>query len=84
MSDNNESSVSLQCMADDAEMSSVTVLLSVSPVNIMSLSAVHFTDDVCLQLCVPRAREDSDNIRIHVSVLDFARSALVDVACSVM
>ena len=85
-SDNSENSASLQCLADDVEMSSITLLLSMSPVNITStsLSAVHFPDDICLQLCVPRAREKTDSISIPVSALDFARSALVDVACSLM
>jgi len=76
--DNSEHNVSLQCMADDAAMSSITVSLSMSPVNITSLSSMHFPDDICLRLCVPRARENSDDICIVVSLLDFTRSAFVE------
>jgi len=70
--------VSLQCMADDAELSSMSVLLSVCPTNVTSLTAVDFPNDVHIQLCLPHARENADYIQVVVTILDFARSALVD------
>jgi len=74
--------VSLQCLADNAALSSVTLLLSISPVNTVSLSTVDFPDDVFLRLCVAHASEKSDAIRVAVSVLDFVRFVLI--VCSLI
>jgi len=56
----------------------VTVSLSVSPVNVTSLSTVDFPGDVRLQLHMPRACDNIFDIRIVLTILDFARSALID------
>ena len=56
------------------------MLLSVTPVNVTSQSAVGFPDDIFFQLCMPRAVENADNnIHMIVGVLDFVRSAHLDV-----
>jgi len=74
-----DNTVSLQCLANDAMLSSVTVLLSITSVDISSLSSAYFPDDIIFRLCLPHARENVDNIRIVVGVLDFVRSVLQDV-----
>jgi len=78
------SSVSLQCFADDTELHSLTMLLSVTLVNVTSPSAADFLDDIFVRLYVPGARENSDNIRVTFGVLDFVRSALFDFVCCLM
>jgi len=76
MSGNGDSSVSFQCLADNAALSSLTLLLSVSPLNAESLTAVDFPDDVFLRLCLPQASKNADDIQVVVNVLDFVRSVL--------
>ena len=59
------------------------MLLSVTPVNVTSQSAVGFPDDIFFKLCMPRAVENADNnIHMIVGVLDFVRSAHLDVHVS--
>ena len=68
--------MSLQCLADDANLHSVTASVSVTPVSVTSLPAGDFPADVFLRLCMPRSRENVDSVRVIVGVLDFIRSAL--------
>ena len=74
--------MSLHCLADNAALSSLTLLLSVSPLNAESLTAVDFPDVIFLQLCLPQASKNADDIQVVVSVLDFVRSVLF--VCSLM
>jgi len=73
-SGDNIDTVSLQCLADNSECNSLTVLLSVSPVNNAALDC---PDDIILRLSVPHASEIAHEIRVVVSVFDFVRSVLL-------
>jgi len=69
-------SASLECSADDVDQSPVTLLLlCVTPTDITSTDLF---DDIHLQLCMPHACKKVIDICIHVTILDFVRSALTD------
>ena len=72
--------MSLQCLAEDAALSSLTLFLSVSSVNIESPFVLDFPNDVFLRLHMPHASGNAHDIQLAVSVLDFVRS--VHLKCS--